>query len=175
MGSFFVFDKGVLIMNEKYKIILENVNEYLANVDSNEFLDTFLKLQEQHEGSMTVDEFLKRNFGTSVDNSFYVLTIFDAIYDFDTHHYIKDDEDTIDVIRKLMIRELSDLKDEMKYDDVDGEHYSDEDYENVDDDIRSVKECKTIDDYNNIRGLCISIRKQSFETLTPLDKKVDNE
>ena len=171
MGSFFVFDKGVLIMNEKYKIILENVNEYLANVDSNEFLDTFLKLQEQNEGSMTVDEFLKRNFGTSVDNSFYVLTIFDVIYDFDTHHYIKDDEDAIDVIRKLMIRELSDLKDQMQYDD----YYSDEDYENVDDDIRSVKECKTIDDYNNILGLCISIRKQSFETLAPLDKKVDNE
>lgn len=44
-------------MNAKQQAVLENAKEFLKNVDPDEFLDTFLELQENATGP-TCDEFI---------------------------------------------------------------------------------------------------------------------
>ena len=88
-------------MNEKYKSILADAKKFLDAVDGDEFINTFLELQEKNEGSMTVSEFMKMTSDVNFDD-FYVLTIYDYAYDFDDYYYIKDDENTIDIIRDVL-------------------------------------------------------------------------
>lgn len=46
------------MMNKRYKQILVDAEEFLEHVDADEFLDTFLELQENCSGP-TIDEFLR--------------------------------------------------------------------------------------------------------------------
>lgn len=46
-------------MNNRYDKILESAQKFLDDVDSDVFLNDFLRLQDEFEGSMTVDEYLE--------------------------------------------------------------------------------------------------------------------
>lgn len=46
-------------MRSHLELALEATKDYLSSVDSEEFLTDFVSLQEEAEGSITVDQFFK--------------------------------------------------------------------------------------------------------------------
>ena len=151
-------------MNAKNKSILVDAKRLLESVDGEEFINTFLELQEKNKGSMTVSEFMKMTSDVNFDD-FYVLTIYDYAYDFDDYYYIKDDEHTIDIIRDILKKHCMNQKDELVY-----YEYEDESlFEKIDNDLAAIIKCETIDDFNNIRDMGISIRKQKFTTMLDIN------
>lgn len=151
-------------MNEKNKTILVDAKKLLEAVDGDEFINTFLELQEKNKGSMTVSEFMKMTSDVNFDD-FYLLTIYDYAYDFDDCYYIKDDENTIDIIRGVLKKHCMHQKDELVY-----YEYEDESlFEKIDNDLEAIMKCETIDDFSNIHNMGISIRKQKFTTMLDIN------
>lgn len=138
----------------------------IDNVDNFNIADDFLdKVIEIDGNPFTIDEIINESKKDKIVDELYVVTVIDYIYQLDDIFYVKDDENSFNVIHQIFKNHVSDMKDELdENSDITGERDEHEytELNSLREVVNSVKDLKELESIT--RQLGIIINKYKFFT-----------